>query len=31
MVHPLVDMYAEGKKFPQDGSPIFLLHIPDEG
>jgi hypothetical protein len=31
MVQSLVDLYAEGKKFLRDGSPIFLLQIPDEG
>jgi hypothetical protein len=31
MVQPLVNLYAEGKWFPQDGSPIFLLQMPDEG
>jgi hypothetical protein len=31
MVQPLVDLYAEGKKFPRYGSLIFLLQIPDEG
>jgi hypothetical protein len=30
VVQPLVDLYAEGKRFPQDGSPIFLLQKPDE-
>jgi hypothetical protein len=28
---PLVDLCAEGKRFPQDGSPIFLLQMPSEG
>jgi hypothetical protein len=28
---PLVNLYAEGKRFPRDGSPIFLLQMPDEG
>jgi hypothetical protein len=31
MVQPLVSMHAEGERFPQDDSPIFLLQIPDEG
>jgi hypothetical protein len=31
MVQPLVNLYAEGERFPQDGSPIFLLQMPDEG
>jgi hypothetical protein len=31
MVQPLVNLCAEGKRFPQDGSPIFLLQMPDEG
>jgi hypothetical protein len=26
MVQSLVDLYAEGKKFLRDGSPIFLLY-----
>jgi hypothetical protein len=30
VVQPLVNLYAEGKKFPQDGSPTFLLQMPDE-
>jgi hypothetical protein len=30
VVQPLVDLYAEGKRFPQDGSPIFLLQMLDE-
>jgi hypothetical protein len=30
MVQPLVNLHAEGKRFPQDDSPIFLLQIPDE-
>jgi hypothetical protein len=30
VVQPLVNLYAEGKRFPQDGSPIFLLQLPDE-
>jgi hypothetical protein len=29
MVQPLVNLYAEGR-FPQDGSPIFLLQMSDE-
>jgi hypothetical protein len=31
MVQPLVNLHAEGKRFPQDDSPILLLQIPDEG
>jgi hypothetical protein len=31
MVQPLVNLYAEGKRFLPDDSPIFLLKIPDEG
>jgi hypothetical protein len=31
MVQPLVNLHAEGKRFPQDGSPIFLLQMPGEG
>jgi hypothetical protein len=31
MVQPLVNLYAEGKRFPQDDSLIFLLQMPDEG
>jgi hypothetical protein len=31
MVQPLVNLHAEGKRFPQDGSPMFLLQMPDEG
>jgi hypothetical protein len=31
MVQPLVNLYAEGERFPQDDSPILLLQIPDEG
>jgi hypothetical protein len=31
MVQPLVNLYAEGERFLQDGSPIFLLQIPNEG
>jgi hypothetical protein len=27
MVQPLVKLYDEGKRFPQDGLPIFLLQI----
>jgi hypothetical protein len=30
MVQPLVNLHAEGERFPQDDSPIFLLQIPDE-
>jgi hypothetical protein len=30
VVQPLVSLYAEGKKFPQDGSPTFLLQMPDQ-
>jgi hypothetical protein len=30
VVQPLVSLYAEGKKFPLDGSPTFLLQMPDE-
>jgi hypothetical protein len=29
MVQPLVDLHAEGKRFPQGDSPIFLLQVPD--
>jgi hypothetical protein len=31
MVQPLVNLHAEGKRFPQDDSPIFLPQMPDEG
>jgi hypothetical protein len=27
MVQPLVNLHAEGERFPQDDSPIFLLQI----
>jgi hypothetical protein len=30
IVQPLVNLYAEGKKFPQNGSPTFLLQMLDE-
>jgi hypothetical protein len=30
MVQPLVNLCAEGKRFPQDGPPIFLLQVSDE-
>jgi hypothetical protein len=30
MVHPLVNLHAEGERFPQDDSPIFLLQMSDE-
>jgi hypothetical protein len=30
MVQPLVNLHAEGERFPQDDSPIFLLQMPDE-
>jgi hypothetical protein len=30
MVQPLVNLYIEGRRFPQDGSPIFLLLMSDE-
>jgi hypothetical protein len=30
MVQPLVNLHAEGKRFPQDGSPMFLLQMPNE-
>jgi hypothetical protein len=30
MVQPLVNLCAEGKRFPQDGPPIFLLQMSDE-
>jgi hypothetical protein len=29
MVQPLVDLHAEGKRFPQGDSPIFLQQVPD--
>jgi hypothetical protein len=29
MVQPLVNLHAEGKRFPQGDSPIFLLRVPD--
>jgi hypothetical protein len=29
MVQPLVNMHAEGKRFPQGDSPMFLLQVPD--
>jgi hypothetical protein len=29
MVQPLVNLHAEGKRFPQGDSPIFLLQMPD--
>jgi hypothetical protein len=29
MVQPLVDLHAEGKRFPQGDSPIFLLQVPE--
>jgi hypothetical protein len=31
MVQLLVNLHAEGKRFLQDDSPIFLLQMPDEG
>jgi hypothetical protein len=31
MVQPLVNLHAEGKRFPQDDSPVFLLQMLDEG
>jgi hypothetical protein len=31
IVQPLVNSHAEGKRFPQDDSPIFLLQMPGEG
>jgi hypothetical protein len=31
MVQPLVNLHAEGERFPQDDSPILPLQIPDEG
>jgi hypothetical protein len=31
MVQQLVNLHAEGERFPQDDSPILLLQIPDEG
>jgi hypothetical protein len=30
MVQPLVNLYVEGRRFPQDGLPIFLLQMSDE-
>jgi hypothetical protein len=30
MVQPLVNSCDEGKRFPQDGPPIFLLQVSDE-
>jgi hypothetical protein len=30
MVQPLVNLCAKGKRFPQDGPPIFLLQMSDE-
>jgi hypothetical protein len=30
MVQPLVNLYVEGRRFPQDGQPIFLLQMSDE-
>jgi hypothetical protein len=30
IVQPLVNLYAEGRRFPQDDSPIFLLQMSDE-
>jgi hypothetical protein len=30
MVQSLVNLHAEGERFPQDDSPIFLLKMPDE-
>jgi hypothetical protein len=29
MVQPLVNLYVEGKRFPQDALPIFLLQMSD--
>jgi hypothetical protein len=29
MVQPLVNLHAEGERFPQGDSPIFLLQMPD--
>jgi hypothetical protein len=29
MVQPLVNLHAEGRRFPQGDSPIFLLQVPD--
>jgi hypothetical protein len=31
MVQHLVNLHAEGKRFLQSDSPIFLLQVPDEG
>jgi hypothetical protein len=31
MVQLLANLHAEGKRFPQDGSPMFLLRMPGEG
>jgi hypothetical protein len=31
MVQPLVNLHAEGERFPQYDLPIFLLQMPDEG
>jgi hypothetical protein len=30
MVQPLVNLYVEGRRFPQDGLAIFLLQMSDE-
>jgi hypothetical protein len=30
MVQPLVNLYVEGSRFPQDGLQIFLLQMSDE-
>jgi hypothetical protein len=29
MVKPLVNLHAEGERFPQGDSPVFLLQMPD--
>jgi hypothetical protein len=31
MVQLLANLHAEGKRFPEDGSPMFLLRMPGEG
>jgi hypothetical protein len=29
MVQPLMNLHAEGRRFPQGDSPIFLLQVPN--